>query len=409
MEKLTLEQLTEIAQERQNPSFSIFMPTYRAGPETRQNPIRFKNLLRQAEQLLLDNGRGQGEADEFLQSAHDLLNNGPFWQHQEEGLAVFIASDDFHVYRLPFPVEELLVTDRSYYVKPILPLFTNNGLYYILAISQNDIRLFEGTRHSINQIDLPKETPTNLEEALQFDDPEKQLSHRTGTSQGGIGRSGGTRGGDGRQAGTGTQGGIGTRGAVFHGQGDEEHKTRIERYFNLVDHGLKEFFREKRAPLVLAGVEYLLPIYHQVSEYANIMEAGVTGNPEGLRPEELQEQAWPLVEPYFRQQLENVVAQYHELVGTGTATDNLEEVVAAAFYGRVESLLVATDSQVWGQFDPDTGKVVHYHDEKKQEDDISLSDFAATKTLETGGAIYALPQAEMPTDAPILAVFRYSI
>ncbi len=389
MEKLTLEQLTEIAQERRNPSFSIFMPTHRAGPETQQDPIRFKNLLRQAEQWLLENGRGQGEATEFLKPAHDLLNNGPFWQHQEDGLAVFIASDDFHVYRLPFPVEELLVTDRTYYVKPILPFFTNNGLYYILAISQNDVRLFEGTRHSVNQIDLPKETPTSLEEALQFDDPEKQLQFHTGTSQGGSG----------------------SRAGMFHGHGagDDDLKIRIERYLNLVDHGLKEFFREKRAPLVLAGVDYLLPIFHEASEYANIMEEGVTGNPEMLRPEELQEQAWPIVEPYFRQQLENVIAQYHELVGTGTATDNLEEVVAAAFYGRVESLLVATDSQVWGIFDPDTGKVVHSHDEKKHEDDIALSDFAATKTLETGGAIYALSQAEMPTDSPIVAVFRYSI
>jgi hypothetical protein len=127
---------------------------------------------------------------------------------------------------------------------------------------------------------------------------------------------------------------------MYHGQGagEDEQKVLIEQYLNLVEKDLKEIFREQQAPLILAGVDYLLPIYRKVSEYPHIMEAGIIGSPEHSRPEELQEQAWPIVETYFRQETEKAVAQYQQLAGTDKATDNVEEIFAAAFTGRVDKL-----------------------------------------------------------------------
>jgi len=43
----------------------------------------------------------------------------------------------------------------------------------------------------------------------------------------------------------------------------------------------------KKAPLVLAGVEYLFPIYQEANTYPDLVEEGITGNPENLKPEEL--------------------------------------------------------------------------------------------------------------------------
>lgn len=389
MENLTLDQIEGLAQQTQSPNISIFLPTHRAGQDTQQDPIRFKNLLREAELSLLDRGMAPREVSALLQPAQSLLDEAHFWQYQRDGLAVFIAPDDFHYYRLPFRVEELLIIARFYYVKPILPLFTHNGHYYILAISQDEVRLFEGTRHSVGQIDLPEGTPQSLDEALQFDDPEKQLQFHSGTSP------------------STAQGGI--RAGMFHGHGgsEEEQKERIERYLNLVDSGLREIFKEQQAPLVMAGVDYLLPIYHKVSEYGHIMKEGITGSPEHLRAEELQEQAWPIVEPYFRQEVEQVVEQYQQLAVTGKATDNLEEIVAAAFYGRVDKLLLAVETQIWGIFDPDAGQVIHHQAEQSQEDDLELLDFAAMQTLQKNGSVYVLSEEEMPINAPAIAVLRY--
>jgi hypothetical protein len=385
MEYLTIDQLKSLAQETASPSISIFLPTHRAGQDTQQDPIRFKNLLRDAEQQLLSTGMGPREVNELLKPAKALLIDPSFWMHQHEGLAVFMNSEDFHSYRLPFKVEEQLIIARSYYIKPVLPLFTNNGHYYILAISQNEVRLFEGTRHSVGQIDLPEGTPESLEEALNWDDPQKSLQFQTGTAQGGR------------------------RDSMFHGQGpgDEEQKVWIEQYLNLVDSGLKEIFSQQQAPLVLAGVDYLQPIYRKVSEYANIMPEGITGSPEQMRPEELQEQAWSIVEVHFRQEMQKALGQYQQLAATEKAKDDIEEIVSASFNGRVDKLILSVDAQVWGSFNPDTGKVVVDAAGQSNPDNFALVDYAAMKTLQNGGTVFALSQDEMPSDSPIAAVFRY--
>lgn len=385
MEILTIDELRMLAQQSHEPSLSIFMPTHRAGRETQQDPIRLRNLVREAENRLQARGLRTPDIAALLQPLQALLEDSLFWQHQHDGLAVYRAADDFHVYRLPYRVDEQLVVDKTYYFKPILPLFTNNGHYYILAISQNDVRLFEGTRDSIGQIDLPRGTPSSIAEALQFDDEEKQLQFHTGTAQGGM------------------------RAGMFHGHGvgDEEQKERIERYLNLIDAGLKPWYNNLRAPFVLAGVEYLLPIYRRVSEYPHVLPEGVTGSPETLRADELQAQAWPLVEPYFKEELGAVIEEYRQYVGTGRASDRIEEAVPAAHFGRVDKMVVAVDAQVWGEFDPAVGSVVQHGAEQKTARDIALLDAAAMQTLLNGGSVYGLPQAQMPAETPVVAIYRY--
>lgn len=49
-------QLRSVLAESRTPAVSIFMPTHRAGQEIRQDPIRLKNLVRRAEQQLIEEG-----------------------------------------------------------------------------------------------------------------------------------------------------------------------------------------------------------------------------------------------------------------------------------------------------------------------------------------------------------------
>ncbi len=382
---LALDQLKELMQQTASPSISIFLPTHRSGQEIQQNPIRFKNLLREVEKQFLESGMGPREVNVLLQPAQALLEDSYFWEHQYEGLVVFLAADDFHYYRLPFGVEELLVIDRSYYIKPVLPLFTNDGHYFILAISQNAVCLFEGTRRGVRQIELPNGTPESLEEALELDDPQKQLQLHAGSATG-VGRD-----------------------ATFYGQGpgEEEQKVWIERYLNLVGIGLKEIFREQQPPLILAGVDYLLPIYRKVSDYVNILQESIIGRPEHLCPEELQKQAWPIAEAYFCKETEKAMEQYQQLAGTDKATDNIDAIIAAAFNARVDKLILAVETQKWGAFNPDIGNVIRNLEGQRKVDDIVLLDFVALKTLQNNGTVYGLSQKEMPKDSPVATFFHY--
>ena len=64
----------------------------RAGVETLQNPVRCKNLLRQAEERLLAGGLRPLQAQELLEPVQQLFADFDFWQHQNDGLALFLAA-----------------------------------------------------------------------------------------------------------------------------------------------------------------------------------------------------------------------------------------------------------------------------------------------------------------------------
>jgi hypothetical protein len=385
MDVLSKDDVKVLAGGRERICVSVYLPTHPVGEDIQQDPIRFKNLLRRAEELLEAEGIKQRDIKELLTPCWSLLDDVDFWQCQSDGLAVFAARDFFRYFRLPEPFEELVVVTDRFHIKPLIPVLSESGRFYVLALSQNEIKLLHGSAHSMSEVHL-KDVPTSLAEALKYDDPEKQLQYHTGTPGHG-----------------------GLRPAVFHGHGAggdaAGHKVEIKRYFDQVDKGIHEILKDEHDPLVLAGVEYVLPIYHEANSYPHLLEEGVVGNPEGLSTDDIRERAWKVVEPVFQKARGEAMDLYRELAGTGRASNDLEEVAAAAYDGRIETLFVALGVQRWGSFD--AGKrEVKLHDEQQPGDEDML-DFAAAHSLIHQGRVYALDAGKMPDGEPMAAVFRY--
>ncbi len=378
-------ELKTLAQEHEGPCISIFMPTHRGGAETQQSRIRLKNLLTRAEERLIAGGLRRPEAGELLDPVQELLENEVFWQHQSDGLAVFVSQDAFRHYQMPFDLEELLIVGQKFHLKPLLPLLSGDGSFYVLALSQNKVRLLQGTRDSVDEVGL-EGIPASLAEALKYDDIEKQLQFRTQAH---------------------TPGGKGGRSAIFHGHGAESDyaKTNILRYFQLVDDGLAKLLRDERSPLMLAGVDYLHPIYREANNYPHLLDEGIEGNPEDLSAKQLHRRAWAIVHPIFQAAQREALAKYEELEGTGLTSKDVEEIVAAAHHGRVEMLFVALRRQQFGFFDPDTDSV--REGEQKEPGSEDLLGFAAIQTFLNGGAVYAVEPEGVPGGALLAAVFRY--
>jgi hypothetical protein len=385
MDSLNRADVRGLMGERGKHCVSLYMPTHKAGAEIQQDPIRFKNLLKQAEERLLSDGLRRGEAAEALKSAQQLLDDRDFWQHQSHGLAVFASPLTFRYFRVPYEFSELVVVTDRFHIKPLLPLLSGDGRFYILALSKNKVRLLHGTRQSVAEMDL-ESLPKSLAEALGEEEREKQLQFHTA-------RSGGT--------------------PIFHGHGgggtDESvHKKDLLRYFKQIDKGLQDLVFAEQAPLVLAGVDYLLPIYREANTCAELVSDGIVGNPDGLSARELHERAWSILEPRFRKAQERAAAQYREFAGTGRASDDIVTIVASAYHGRVDSLFVTVGVQRWGTFGESTGDVVVH--EAREPGDQDLLDLAAVETLPHAGNVYAVDASQVPEPSggsPVVAVFRY--
>lgn len=324
-------------------------------------------------------------AREMLAPARQLTQRSGFWRTQGDGLVLYITEGLFRYFRLPVSVPERVVMAERFDLKPLLPLFTSGGRFYLLALSQKAVRLFEGTRFGIAEIDL-QNVPQGVREALKYDVREHQQQAHTGTGARGVQNK---------------------EGAVFHGQaeGVDDAKRKTLEYFRQVNRGIKGMLKDPWAPLVSAGTEVMLPLYRQANTYAGLIEDGIKGNPDGMRPDELHKAALETLEPVFNRARQAALDQYRSFTGTGRASGVLPEIVRAAAQGRVELALIPTSAEQWGRYDAERDAVeVH---ETAQHGDEDLVNEVAVQTVINHGAVYAVAPEEIPGASPVAAVFRY--
>jgi hypothetical protein len=367
---------------------SLYMPAHRVGREQQQDTIRFKNLATRAQEELLALGLSTPKMQKLLEPAEKLSIDRFFWQHQSDGLAVFLSDNFSKSYRLPLRFDELLVITKSFHIKPLLPLLGRDKQFYILAISINEIRLLHATRDTIDEVEL-EGVSTNMQEALWMDNPGKHLGFHTSAS---------------------SPGREGLRQAVFYGHGAksaERKKVKILRYFQNVNDGLNRLLEGQNIPMVLVGVDYLQPIYREANTYPDLLESGRAGNPEQLSEQDLHRMAWELVEPIFTEERQRAVRKFAEYHGQENrlASTDLQSILQAANGGRVATMFVALNEQIWGRFD-DTKNILELHP-KFHPGDRDLLDLAAELTWLNGGDVYTLEPDQVPGGSFMAAIHRY--
>jgi hypothetical protein len=362
------------------PCISLFLPTHRRPPETEQDPVRFKNLLGIAEGALRQE-YASTEAGALLEPLQALLHRD-FWHGQLGGLAVFRAPDLMVHYRLPQSVPERAVVSPTFHVTPLIHFLQTQRRFFVLALSQQSVALYEGTPAALEMVDLST-LPTSLTEALGVEQREAFLNLHISQA--------------GRAA------------PIFHGHGippTESEKAELARFFRVIDNALWEgLLQKEHSPLVLAGVGYYHPIYRTLSRYQSIAAQGIEGNVDYASVDELHTKVWPTVSELFREQENHVLNEYARLVGKIQAIDHIDAIAQALVQGRVRYLLVAEDAQVWGTFDEKTGTVNQHPSQQRLEDDL-LDDLAEC-ALRQGGEVFLLPADRMPTPSSVAAVLRW--
>ncbi len=379
------QELRELAQRGQPGSLTIYLPTHRRGPDVREDPIRFGNLLKEANRRLQDAGLDARAAARTLAPLEALLADPDHWQHQQQGLVLFARDGELRTVQLPQQVEPLVFVGTRHCVRPLLRFVDRGQRFCVLALSQHQVRLFECTRESCREL-APLDLPTSLPEALGYDWEQKSLQFHTGVRRRG-----------------------GRDDSIFHGQGrgSDEAKPELTRFLRAVDHGIAGVIRDGDVPLVLASVGYVASIYRQVSEHRAIVETVVEGNPDTADAAELHARALAAVRPQLLDPREAELARFRDLQHTPLGTGDLSTILTAGRDGRSEVLFVATDAAVWGSFDPEHG-ALRLHAERQPDDD-DLLDLAASLHLTTGARVFGLPRAEMPDSAQLAAILRYAL
>ncbi|TWU14339.1 hypothetical protein CA54_31840 [Symmachiella macrocystis] len=382
MDSFTQHNLMQLVTCNDGMKASLYMPTVRAGREVQQNAVRFKNLITSVKQKLNEQDVDTTRIDERVDESLNLEANDDWWQHQGDGLAMFLADDLMECYRLPADLPEMVVVGPRFQIIPLVRLLQGDGQFHVLAASQNQVRLFRCTHYEITELQ-PAELPSDLRSALNIDEYTSTLQHHTA----GASRASG--------------------GTIFHGQGaadlDVQKNNEISQYFQVINRALSNYFDDERVPLVFAGVEYLFPIFRESCKYNGIYDQPVAGNPDDLSAKELHTAAWRLVEPMFLRDRESALTQFNKFVANENTTTKLSQIVSASQVGAIETLLLAEDEQLWG-LPGNSGAAVDSQEEIKMEE---LLNYSAVQTLTTGGTVYTLPKSRMPQEQRLAATLRF--
>lgn len=380
---LTNELLAKLSSDNQAPCLSLYQPTHRRHPENQQDPIRFRNLVNELGASLRQK-YPTAEAQTLLEPFDALANDAEFWNHTLDGLAVLGGSGIFRALRIPQPVAELVVAADSFHTKPLRRFLQSADRYQVLGLSRDKIRLFEGNRHALDELELVSGVPQTMADALGRELTEP---HQTVASYAGVGTA---------------------SNPMHHSHGGKADEIDIdaERFARAVDRAVLEHYSKPSGlPLILAALPEHHHLFHQVSQNPLLVAEGIRFNPDSLPADEFRALAWQVVEPRYNARLASLREEFEQACSKSVGSDDLAQVAEACTSGRVETLLIDADRQIAGRLDGATGRVELASLSDPRIDDLldDLGELVAKK----GGTVLVLPAAMMPSRTGLAAIYRY--
>jgi hypothetical protein len=366
------------------PCLSLYQATHRHHPANQQDPIRFRNLVKALEESLLQQWP-ESEVQPLLEQFRSLADDGDFWNNTHDGLAVLAAKDMFRVYRLQRPVAEMAVVANSFHLKPLMRILQTTDRYHVLGLNRQEIKLFEGNRDVIDEIELDQGVPRTITEALG---EELTEPHQTVASYGGVGQG---------------------HSPMHHGHGggESEVDSDSERFFRAVDRAILEYHsRPSGLPLVLAALPEHHRMFHDVSHNPFLLPESIDVHPDALSSiEELRQRAWQLIEPRYVARLTALAEAFGNATSNGLGDDELAHVAKAVVNGRVATLLIEARREVPGRINVSNGDIELGYLGDPEVDDV-LDDLGAL-AMKKGAEVVVIPTEQMPTKTGVAAIYRY--
>jgi len=371
------QKLNELINSNGDILLSITLPTHRKGEGSKQDPIRFKNLLNNAAETLREKGLKEADAESFLKDARELLDKPLFWSHLDKGLAIYIANNILEVFKVPYELEEQAYVNDHFLITPLLPMMSLDGTFCILALSRQNARLLSCTRNEMEDI-TPEGISTSVKDYLEID-PEKQLQFHSGAR--------------------------GQKAMYFgHGASDEDKMVVVEQYLRELEKGITKVMKERNDPLVVIGLKDNVVLYKKINDYNRLVDDPIYFNPDEQTDLDLKNKGWHVIKQHFLKDMYSSLEKFSEK-GEGKVSNNLSEIVEATVMGRSHTVFISRNEKKWGFYD-DENQTVHYSS-KPGSKDVELLNWLSITAHKKGSKVYMLPKEEMPMHSTVAAEYRF--
>jgi hypothetical protein len=363
------------------PCLSLYQPTHRHHPDNQQDPIRFRNLVRSMEESLRQTYTAR-ETHQSLGPFQALAEDQGFWTRTLDGLAVLGAPGLFRVYRLQRRIPEIVIVADSFHLKPLMRILQSADRYQLLGLNRRRMKLFEGNRDVLDEIEPALGVPRTATETLGEASPEPATVTSYSPGPGGP--------------------------AIRHGYGSKQDAidADAERFFRAVDRAVLEHHsRPSGLPLILAALPEHHNLFRRVSQNPFLMADSLDVHPDALSAAALRERAWRLVEPQYLARLAGLLERFAEAKSKDLGSDDIGLAAEAAASGRVASLLIEAERHIPGKIDYSSGRIAYGDLAHPRVDDL-LDDLGELVTSKSGEVV-VVPAERMPTSTGIAAIYRF--
>ncbi|MEO6957700.1 MAG: hypothetical protein ABI137_13230 [Antricoccus sp.] len=301
-----------------------------------------------------------------------------FWQHQDQGLALFLDAEGLRQFRVPLPLNEQVVVGPGFHLKPLLPLLTADGRFYILTMTADRVRLYAASRFTCEEVH-----DANLPTSPAADRQPAPASPVARPRAGFVGF-----------------------GSVW-AEGDRPTQWRESWLGDFVRHtavAVERCLVANPQPLIMVAEAKTIGQFKKISginalgpRLAGVIEA----NPESLTAQQLHDVACALMQEHLdapRFDAEERLGQHDP-----RATVVIGEVVRAPYQGRVDTIFLPEDETVWGRYEQEIDQIIT--GSAFEQDD--LLEAAAVQTLRHGGTIHLFSETDATGPQTAAAVLRH--
>lgn len=366
----TLPEFKSLSGVRADSCVSVYLKTTPLSQDADANRIELGNLAKQAREQLEANGFDKRRLAALMEQFDDLAEDGEFWRLQANSLAVLATPDSIRTFRLANALSPTVQISDRFHLKPLLRAITFPHAAFVLALSENAVRLVEVFA------DLPPVT-------VKLDGLPKDAASAVGKST------------------------LNDRAPAGRIMGAEGQNVRLRQYARQVDAALRAVLAGLHTPLILASTGRLADIYRSVNSYPNLLADGIADSPDRITDANLAAAARPILDGSYRAEISGLKALYDKRAGHGRATTDLSVAARAATYGAVESLLVDIDTVVHGTVDEDSGAITLA--EKADASSYGVIDEIARRALASGAKVLAVRAEDLPGKTGLAAILRYAI
>lgn len=366
----------------QGPCLSLFMPLNNGSgnQSAKGNALEWREMVRGLDSKIQQHGP---EGRELLETVSDWNAVASELEPQGKSIAVFRSPDVFRVSWIDEQVPSKAVIGPHFYVRPLLPELMRDKTFYLLALSQKNVRLLRCTSKNSEEVEFPAATASSYDAYMNTAKPDHMSGNRSSP-----GPSSGS-----------------STGAMFSTSSDREDKDEyLAHFYGQIDRGVNECLRGKTEPLVLVGVEYEIALYRSLNKYLHLADESVEGAPNSLKSGEMHARAMNAMSRCYEKKVDEELAEYNHKVGGG-ASNRLKEIIPAAYEGRILTLLVSDSMETTGAFDEATYTVKGR--ETGSPDDEDLVNDAVVQTILHAGKVYNVPNGKMPNGTPLAAIYRF--